>query len=260
VHLEVSTTGELTVEDRKAAERYAPVGGIRVAADAGDLDTASPAPGLDPPELLPARQTVVSAGPLVGSVETRWSASLLGHTVFTVRQLVVLHADSPVIRLRWDIDFQGSDLLLRAGFPIAPAAQVVAGSALGSTHRGPASPASAPEFEAPSPTAPAHRYVTAGTAGRRLTLVAPGFFEYEWTADGTLELTLLRSAGALSRQDLPERPGHAAWPQPTPAAQEQGLHVIRIALAAGQVDPEAAWEEVFLPPQTLQVGAPMSLG
>jgi alpha-mannosidase len=193
-------------------------------------------------------------------VETRWSASLLGDPVFTVRQLVVLHADSPVIRLRWDLDYQASDLLLRAGFPIAPAAVVVAGSALGSTRRSPASRAPAEEFEAPSPTAPAQRYVTAGTATRRLTLLAPGFFEYEWTAEGTLQLTLLRSVGALSRQDLPERPGHAAWPQPTPAALEQGLHVIRIALAAGLVDPEAAWEEVFLPPQTLQVGVPMSLG
>ena len=260
VHLEISSTGELSVEDRKAAERYAPVGGLTLASDAGDLYTASPAPGLDRPELLSVSQKVVSAGPLVGSVETRWSAGLLGVPVFTVRQLVVLHADSPVIRLRWDIDFQGSELLLRAGFPIVRAAEVVAGSALGRTRRGLAPRASGGEFEAPSPAAPAHRYVTAGTAGRRLTLVAPGFFEYEWTAEGALQFTLLRSVGALSRQDLPERPGHAAWPQPTPQALEQGLHVIRIALIAGAIDPEAAWEEVFLPPQTLQVGAPMSLG
>jgi len=39
---------------------------------------------------------------------------------------------------------------------------------------------------------------------------------------GVVALTLLRAVGELSRNDLPERPGHAGWPAPTPEAQEQG--------------------------------------
>ena len=35
-------------------------------------------------------------------------------------------------------------------------------------------------------TAPAQRWVAAGNGARSLALLAPGFFEYEWTADGVL--------------------------------------------------------------------------
>ena len=38
-------------------------------------------------------------------------------------------------------------------------------------------------------------------------------------ADAEVLVTLLRAVGELSRNDLPERPGHAGWPTPTPGAQ-----------------------------------------
>jgi len=46
-----------------------------------------------------------------------------------------------------------------------------------------------------------------------------GLAEYEAAGDGSLYITLLRAVGDLSVRDLPERPGNAGWPKPTPGAQ-----------------------------------------
>jgi alpha-mannosidase len=111
-------------------------------------------------------------------------------------------------------------------------------------------------LETPVPTAPAHRFVGAAREGRGLAILAPGFFEYEWTPAGDLVLTLLRAVGELSRDDVPARPGHAAWPQATPLAQCLGPHRTQWAvLPLGAADlergelVERAWEDVFLPLQ-----------
>src|SRR5207247_1382289 len=76
--------------------------------------------------------------------------------------------------------------------------------------------------EAPVRAAPAHGFVAAASGARGLALLAPGFFEYEWTSRGDLLVTLLRAVGELSRGDLPTRPGHAGWPTSTPLAQCPG--------------------------------------
>jgi hypothetical protein len=100
-------------------------------------------------------------------------------------------------------------------------AEVVADAAFGPIRREPivAPPGSA---EIPPPTAPLARYVTLNSALRGATIYSDGLGEYEALHDGTVALTLLRAVGELSRNDLPERPGHAGWPAPTPEAQEQG--------------------------------------
>ena len=55
-------------------------------------------------------------------------------------------------------------------------------------------------LETPVRTAPAHRFVAAANGARGLAVLAPGFFEYEWTVRGDLVLTLLRAVGELSRK------------------------------------------------------------
>jgi len=84
-------------------------------------------------------------------------------------------------------------------------------------------------------------------------LLAPGFFEFELTGDGDLVLTLLRSVGELSRSDLDCRPGHAAWPMPTPLAQCLGNSRLELALApiteqdiAAPSRLERLWEDAFV--------------
>jgi alpha-mannosidase len=107
-------------------------------------------------------------------------------------------------------------------------------------------------------TAPAHRYAAAADGGRGLALLAPGFFEYEHTANGDLVITVFRAVGQLSRDDLATRPGHAGWPTPTPEAQERGRHRLQLALqaiGARELHPGSTlprlWEDVFLPPRAV---------
>jgi mannosylglycerate hydrolase len=76
--------------------------------------------------------------------------------------------------------------------------------------------------ETPPPTAPLARYVTLASPHRGATVYSDGLGEYESLGDGTVAITLFRAVGELSRNDLPERPGHAGWPAPTPEAQQQG--------------------------------------
>jgi mannosylglycerate hydrolase len=54
--------------------------------------------------------------------------------------------------------------------------------------------------------------------------------EYEATFDGTVFVTLVRAVGELSRNDIPERPGHAGWPEATPLAQSFGPFEASLAL------------------------------
>ncbi|HEY0995817.1 MAG TPA: glycosyl hydrolase-related protein, partial [Gemmatimonadaceae bacterium] len=88
--------------------------------------------------------------------------------------------------------------------------------------------------EAPPPTDPLHRYVSRFAPGEGAmhgaTLYGDGLAEYEAMADGAIAVTLVRAVGELSRGNLPERPGHAGWPAPTPDAQSHGDFRARFAL------------------------------
>jgi alpha-mannosidase len=62
------------------------------------------------------------------------------------------------------------------------------------------------------------------------TVYSDGLAEYEVDASGDVAVTLVRSVGDLSRNDLPERPGHAGWPVATPEAQMLGPFAAELAL------------------------------
>jgi len=257
VTLRVSRGGSLALEVRESGERYGELCELEDEPDRGDLYTRSRGTGRPVRGGRPVAQTIVAAGPLIGAIDTRWVMRSAGEGEIGVRQLAVLHADSPVVRMRIDIDNQAVNHRLRARFPVGAGTEVLAGTAFGSIRRGPVVPAEVPEaIERAEATAPAHRYVAAGSGRRSLAVLAPGFFEYEWSEAHEISVTLLRAVGELSRDDLDERPGHAAWPQATPEAQEPGRHTIQLALApvgGGDLNGpdwlETVWEEIFVPVQ-----------
>jgi alpha-mannosidase len=81
-----------------------------------------------------------------------------------------------------------------------------------------------------------------------------GLPPYEARPDGGVFVTLLRSFDQMSRQDLPERPGNAGWPTPTPGARCLGpvfgrlavmLHAPRALDTRGEIEAVA---EAFLAP------------
>src|SRR5882762_5003083 len=253
VEVTLEPNGALSLLDRRRNERYGDLLRLEDAGDAGDAYTYCP-PARD--RIKQSRGPIavrrLAAGPLVAALEARWEV-LRG---IDARLIVQLFADSPLVRVTLDVDNRNRYHRLRArlvtGLAGIPA---TAGAAFGAVERGAVRvDTAAYPRETPVRTAPAHRFVAAARGGRGLAVLAPAFFEYEWTAKGDLILTLLRAIGELSRADLPTRPGHAGWPTAIPAAQCLGATRIDVATApvsAGEVErgdvlPQL-WEEAFLP-------------
>ncbi len=264
-------TGALALHDRRTGERFFDLLRLEDGGDAGDTYTYCP----------PARNRIVraagpvkvrrlAAGPLVAALEARWEMrawnAIRGGRQRTgvetgrigARLVLMLLADSPAVRCILEVDNQATYHRLRARLPTQlTGIAAVAGAAFGSAARHPVvgNPADYP-LETPVATAPAHRFVAAADGRRGLALLAPGFFEYEWTANGDFLLTLLRAVGDLSRGDLSTRPGHAGWPTATPLAQCPGSTRIELGIVAlSQAELErgdgvpSLWEDAFLPPQ-----------
>jgi len=257
VDVRISAVGVIDVTDRESGEHYPALLALEDETDVGDTYTFSRGPGRAIRGGRPVSQSVLAAGPLIGAVETRWElAAATGGTIL-VRQVVVLHRDSSLVRIRLDIENEADDHRLRARFPVDAGHEAVSGAAFGFERRAPVAPLRTPGLiERPVLTAPAHRYVAAGDGRRGLAILAPGLFEYEWTDDHDLLVTLVRSVGELSRDSLPERPGHAGWPEAVPLAQERGPHRIDLVIApigGNSIDRpdlvEKLWEQAFLPLQ-----------
>ncbi len=246
-------TGSLLLYDRASGARWLDVLRLESEGDAGDTYTFWP---VARDRLVrsqgPIRVRRVAAGPLVAGLETRWTmkvgAKKRGRV--DVRMTVMLYADSPVVRCILDLANGATDHRLRARFPMGSQNPAIVGTQFG---YGPEVAGPHPDtglpLEAAPRTAPAHRYVAVFGPSRGLALFAPGFFEYERTPQGDVAITLLRAIGALSRSDLPGRPGHAAWPTATPEAQCLGPTRIELAVApvAGAEALPELWESVFTP-------------
>ena len=253
VEVALEANGALTLIDRKRNERYADVLRLEDSGDAGDTYTYCP-PLRDRVKVSRGPVTVrrLAAGPFVAALEARWEMT----RGIDARLVVQLYADSPIVRVIVEIDNNNSNHRLRARVPTGLAGALAsAGSAFGAVPRAPVAvdPAAYPR-ETPVRTAPAQRSVAVARGDRGLALLAPGFFEYEWTAKGDLLVTLLRAVGDLSRGDLPTRPGHAAWPTAVPEAQCLGRTRIDLAIAPVSVSElergdavSQLWEDAFLP-------------
>ena len=259
VSVHLSGTGELTLLDKRTGERYQGLCALLDEPDRGDTYTFSRGAGRTIRGGRAVSRRIVTSGPLVGAVEASWTMASAGSGDLALRLVLVLHADSALVRIRLDVENDATGHRLRARFPVGAGAVSVAGAAFGVERRAPAEPSRKPgRIEEDASTAPAQRFVAAGDGSRGLAVLAAGFFEYEWTRKRELLVTLLRAVGELSRGDLPERPGHAGWPLPTPLAEEPGTHFLMLALApAGEealADPERLermWEDAFLPVQAV---------
>jgi alpha-mannosidase len=105
-------------------------------------------------------------------------------------------------------------------------------------------PAEDAAAELPPPTAPLHRYVSLHAGDLGATLISDGLAEYEAREDGTIAVTLVRAVGELSRDDLPERPGHAGWPAHVPGAQAIGPFTATFALLPHGARSPATLDEI----------------
>ena len=203
--------------------------------DSGDLYTPSPRETARVARCT--RSQLVHRGPVLGELLTRWKLGPpRAHARSTRGDALdiafIIEAESPVLRIRVEGHNTAPDHRLRLGLRTGIAnARVWADAAFGLVAR--RQPVISPEesrTERVPPTAPMHRYVSLFSDDAGATVFGDGLAEYEATEDGTVFVTLVRAVGELSKSDLPERPGHAGWPAPTPAAQEYGVFRAHLGL------------------------------
>jgi alpha-mannosidase len=219
----VDTAGLVILEERSTGRRIDSLIGFRDEIDIGDLYTSAPRGPAATPSLRSVRLT--QRGPLRAEITQHWRLAAGARTTrrdtADVRVRLILDAGAPVLRVEVDGENRASDHRLRIALATGVASPTVyADAAFGPVRRDPlVVPPSDTVAEVPPPTAPLHRYVSLFDATSGVTVYSDGLAEYETTDDGTVLATLVRAVGELSRNDLPERPGHAGWPVPTPQAQ-----------------------------------------
>jgi alpha-mannosidase len=199
-----------------------------------------------------ARASIVATYEWPDHVDGTSQARLGSHAV-EVETRLELRADDGVVRVTTSFVNPSRDHRLRVHLPLpTPAPSSVAESAFATVTRGLTAEGRSDEFGLP--TAPAHRFVSAGG----LTAVHEGVCEYELidiapdpdgeAAAHTLALTVLRSTGMLSRLGMAYRPFPAGPLTPVDGLQMTGRTVsLRYALAVGDVDAYAMADDVLLP-------------
>lgn len=255
--VEVDADGVVSLAEVPSGRRIADVLAFEDERDEGDLYTPAPRGQAGAAEFVKSR--VVHRGPIRAEIELRFRIVGEGGRRApraTIGVRLVLDADARFLRVLVNGENFALDHRLRVVVRTDVAsASVCADAAFGPQRRLPI--VVAPDdlaMEAPPPTAPLHRYVSLFTDARGATLFSDGLAEYEAREDGSVRVTLVRAVGELSKNDLPERPGHAGWPTPTPAAQSLGafagefgimLHGPRLAPTLDLIERTA--DDVLLP-------------
>jgi len=264
LRVNVDADGTLRMESVRDGRAWSPLLRFEDVGDAGDLYTHSP---IEPVlrTVRPIATRLSHRGPLRGQLRVRVALDLpvssgragrFGELVQNNLEIVLtLDAGSPFLRIGVRGVNRARDHRLRILFATGIAdGRTVADAMFAPVTRQPrAQPANTLSMELVPPTAPLARWVSRIGAGRGTTLISDGLGEYEVMEDGAIAVTVLRAVGALSRNGLPERPGHAGWPVPTPGAQTLGPFRAEFALLPHDhgdevtADIERAADDVLLP-------------
>jgi mannosylglycerate hydrolase len=252
VEIRIEPDGTLSMASANGLSAHH-LGAIECVRDEGDSYTSSPrGPDLTTsPDAVVVR--TVQEGPLRGEIEIQRRYSRAGIDVTTCAQL---DAGSRHVVLSFAFDNRHGNRRVRAAFPLGERTlRVSADGPFGPVERAvqPVKKKSG-DLEAPDPCAPMQRFVSVAGKGTGLTVLSDGLPQYEARLDGSVFVTLLRSFDQMSRGDIPERPGNAGWPTPTPEARCLGS--VRGRLAVMLHDPRAidtrddieAVAEAFLAP------------
>ena len=231
VRIEVDVDGEVTFIDLETGARIEGLLAIERERDVGDLYTTAVRGAM--PVGRSKRLGLVHRGPLRGTIVVAMDIAGVADGIGAMQVTLDLDANARFVRItvRGDnrVCDQRTRLRVRTGLP---GSATLSDAAFHPLVREPVQiePADA-EMEYVVHTAPLHRWVARLGGERTGVLFSDGLAEHESTVDGALRVTLVRAVGELSRHDLPERPGHAGWPSPTPAAQCIGPYSARFALA-----------------------------
>lgn len=229
ISLRIDDAGSVTFTDHRSGKIVSDVVVWDSQTDRGDLYTQSLRGQMLTPQFRGAK--IIHKGPVRASISARWTFGVAREQV-DVRVVFSIDANAPFVRVRIDGNNGVSDHRLRIGFASGLArAHVWADAMFGPVERTPimVTPAEA-AMETPPATDPLHRYISLYADEAGATVFSDGLGEYEADARGTVFVTLVRSVGELSRNDFPERSGHAGWPTHTPQAQCHGPFSAELAL------------------------------
>jgi alpha-mannosidase len=148
--------------------------------------------------------------------------------------MLALEADRPRLDIELEVINRARDHRLRAHFPLPfRASHSAANTPFHVTERAVIAARRDPgAAELELPTYPMWSFVDVSDGRAGVALIAHGLHEYEVLPGPPQELalTLLRSVGWLSRDDLVTRTGHAGPEMETPGAQVPGGHRFRYSL------------------------------
>jgi alpha-mannosidase len=228
VEVRIEPDGAISVANADGLSAHR-LGAIETVRDEGDSYTSSPR-GRDlteSPDAVAIR--TLHEGPLRGEIEIVRRYTKAGLDVTTSVQL-----DAGARHVVLSFSFVNNDgtRRVRAAFPLGERAlRVSADGPFGPVERAVQPVKKKPgDLEAPDPCAPMQRFVSACSKQLGLTVFSDGLPQYEARPDGSVFVTLLRSFDQMSRGDLPERPGNAGWPTPTPEARCLGKVQGRLAV------------------------------
>jgi alpha-mannosidase len=249
--------GTVTMLDRQTGLRYQGLHRLVDEGDAGDEYNFSP-PASNRLLADPVRNfssSIHEAGPLRASIAARFDYAVYKglspdrrgraelETTLPIRIILSLEADQPRLDVEIEVMNRAQDHRLRTHFPLPFQARDsfadtpfhVTARAVTGARRDPG----APEVELP--TYPMWSFVDVNDGRAGVALITHGLHEYEVLPGPPQELalTLLRSVGWLSRDDLETRTGHAGPEMETPGAQVPGAHRFRYSLFFHTGD----WEE-----------------
>ncbi len=247
--LRVGVDGDMTLSvlDKESGKNYTGLNLFVDEGDAGDEYNFSP-PGSQRRVLSSEEDWDIEAGDdprilmLRGSLQLPkgLSASRMSRSEETVRcpinVRVRLAPGSRRVEITTEFYNRARDHRLRVAFPSGfdGLEESIAETAFGAIHRPTTPRESAGWRETDNVLFAQRRFVCVegGSAkgGHGLAILNKGLPEYEATPEGEVNLTLLRSVGWLSRDDLSTRQGHAGPGLPTPEAQCSGRQVFEYAI------------------------------
>jgi len=223
--VEARADGTLTVTDHASGETYGGLLRFEDDADAGDLYTFCPVEGA--PTWRSDRRGVERGARALRDGPVSELEVVVDRRIRTRVRLV---EGIERIDLEIDVDNRARDHRLRVAFAAPEAGDTVRAESLYALVTRPARPPRqrVPWHEPPAPT----QHSLGATAYGDLAVFTKGLPEIE-ARDGELLVTLLRCVGAISREGLATRPGHAGPPTPTPGGQCLGRHRFELAVRFG---------------------------
>lgn len=255
--LAIEADGGLTITDKTTGHVYGGQHHFADVEDAGDEYTFCPLPEHSRTITTagrPAQVERVEAGPCRAAFRVTWTLDVpeglaedrrrrSAHTVpLPITATIMLYAGQPGVFISTEIDNPARDHKLTVNFPTGlRVAQAHVDQAWMVAARDLALPPSEGWVEDPTPLMHQRAFTDLSDGRRGLAILNRGLPSVEVAEDGTIALTLLRSVGWISRDDLWVRRIAAGPLVPTPGAQCIGPQRYEYAILPHAGD----WQNVY---------------